>query len=1005
MSFLAGLPDDFDFVLALHEGSVVGIATGAAIASQRPALVLLHTTAGLGNAVSALATARVNRAPLLVLVGQQDRRHLAFQPFLAGDLDGLAGNYPVWVGTPAKAQDVPGCIARAYHESITGSGPALVVVPMDDWSEPAGEGAEHAAPQKMLRPAAADDASVSVLADLVEASWAPAIVVGAGADDDRTWAALTALSERLGCPVYQESFGARAGFPQDHENFAGHLPADRARLRQMLSGHDTLLVVGAPVFRQYAYAPGSLVEQGMRVALVTQHADEAHRSPAEVVVLGTPSAVCSALVERIEPRPPAELGRSVLPSVAPPGPGERMLPTHVFSALRDRIPRETVLVEETPSSRLDLHATLPARVPLGFLSAAAGGLGFAIPAAIGVRMAAPKRPVVAVVGDGSSLYQIQALWSAARYRVGVLIVVLVNGRYAIMDQLAAREGGTPPWPSFEEVDVAALARALGCQSRRISTHPELLGALDDVLPSLHERHEPLLLAVDVAAPDVTSSSRQREDLGEEITMGSGEAIEQQLLIGGSWEPAASGATFERQSPFTGDVITVAASAGREDARRAVDAAKGAFAEWAATPPTQRRKILNDAADLLMERAPEIASVMTQEVGATFGWGMFNCDLAARMLREAAAQVNAVKGEVLATDVPGATSMGVRQPVGVVVGMAPWNAPVILATRAVATPLAYGNTVVLKASEKCPRVHAAVVEALNDAGAPAGAINLIIHSESDAPDVVDELIAHPDVRRVNFTGSTRVGRIIASKCAEHLKRCLLELGGKAPQVVLADADLEEAANAASFGAFMNAGQICMSTERVVVERQVSSELRDKLVHRAASLTVGDPSDAATMIGPVIDDASRERLLAMIEDARSKGAEVLAGGQAEGNLVTPTVIAGVTPEMSLYAEESFGPVVTIVEVDNEDEAVGVANDSEYGLSAAVFSGDTERALAVARRIESGICHVNSSTVDDEPQVPFGGVKSSGWGRFGGSAALEEFTELRWITFQDGERHYPI
>ena len=235
----------------------------------------------------------------------------------------------------------------------------------------------------------------------------------------------------------------------------------------------------------------------------------------------------------------------------------------------------------------------------------------------------------------------------------------------------------------------------------------------------------------------------------------------------------------------------------------------------------------------MERAPEIASMMTEEVGGTFGWGMFNCDLASRMLREAAAQTYSVTGEVIPSDVPGALSMGVRQPVGVVVGMAPWNAPVILSTRAVATPLAYGNTVVLKASEQCPRTHAAVVRAIADAGVPAGAVNLIIHSAGDAPDVVDELIAHPAVRRVNFTGSTKVGRIVATKCAEHLKRCLLELGGKAPQVVLPDADLEAAADAASFGAFMNSGQICMSTERIVADRSVADELGSKLAERARS----------------------------------------------------------------------------------------------------------------------------------------------------------------------------
>jgi benzaldehyde dehydrogenase (NAD) len=480
---------------------------------------------------------------------------------------------------------------------------------------------------------------------------------------------------------------------------------------------------------------------------------------------------------------------------------------------------------------------------------------------------------------------------------------------------------------------------------------------------------------------------------------------QELLIGGRWTGAEGGATFERTDPLTGMPVTVAAAAGRADARRAVEAARDAFPQWAKTPPGERRRLLLAAADLLMERATNIAALMTEEVGGTFGWGMFNCDLASRMLREAAAQAYAVKGEVIPSDVPGALAMGVRQPAGVVVGMAPWNAPVILSTRAIATPLAYGNTVVLKASEHCPRTHAAVVAVLHDAGLPPGVVNLVIHAAEDAPDVVDELIAHPATRRVNFTGSTRVGRIVAMKCAEHLKRCVLELGGKAPMVVLDDADLEEAANAASFGAFMNSGQICMSTERLVVDRAVADDLGARLAERAGKLVVGDPRDQGTMIGPVIDDASRERIMELIEDARAKGAQVLAGGSADGNLIEPTVLAGVTPDMRLYAEESFGPVVVILPVSGPDEAVRVANDTRYGLASAVFSADVDRALAIAREIESGICHVNASTVHDEPQMPFGGVKESGWGRFGGTAALEEFTELRWMTVQQTSRHYPI
>jgi vanillin dehydrogenase len=480
---------------------------------------------------------------------------------------------------------------------------------------------------------------------------------------------------------------------------------------------------------------------------------------------------------------------------------------------------------------------------------------------------------------------------------------------------------------------------------------------------------------------------------------------QQLLIGGSWAGAAGDRSFETTDPWTGETAGSAAAAGRDDARAAAEAAGEAFREWSRTPPTQRRELLQKAAALLMERAPQIAGIVTQETGGTFGWGMFNCKLAAGMLGEAAAQTTAVTGEVIPSDVPGLTALGLRQPAGVVVGIAPWNAPVILATRAVATPLAFGNTVVLKASELCPRTHGEVVRALADAGLPPGVVNLVTHEAGDAADVVDELIAHPAVRRINFTGSTRVGRLVAENAARHLKRVLLELGGKAPLVVLADADLDEAVAAAKFGAFMHQGQICMATEKIVVERAVADSFAEQLGERAAALTVGDPREQDTEIGPLVNRAALERVTALVDDAVQRGAQVVTGGEAEGPCYRPTVLTGVTPEMRIYHEESFGPVVGIMSVDGPEEAVRVANDTEYGLAASVFGGHVPTALDLARQIESGICHVNGATVHDEPQMPFGGVKASGWGRFGGKAAIEEFTELRWITVQQGSRHYPL
>ncbi|GAA3643211.1 benzoylformate decarboxylase [Nonomuraea antimicrobica] len=501
--FLVDLPDDLEFVLGLHEGAVVGMATGHAIATGQPALVQLHTTAGLGNAVGALATARVNRAPLVVLVGQQDRRHLAMEPFLAGRLEGLAGAYPVWEHLPVRPQDVPGAVRRAFHEAAQHRGPAIVVVPMDDWSAPFDPDLDVAGPLAVARARRRPGPDVEGVARLLDRAESPVLVVGAGADEQRAWEALVTLAERLGAPVWQEAFGARAGFPQDHPQFAGHLPAGRSGLRAVLAGHDVALVVGTGAFRQYVYEPGPLVPDGLAVAVISDDPDELHHSHADVALLADAASACAAITERLRPRPVTAVRRPSR-AVAPPGAGGRLAAAHVFTALAERLPRDAVLVEETPSSRPELHRLLPARSPRGFVSAAMGGLGFALPAAAGLRMGDPSRPVVAVLGDGSSLYAVQGLWSAARYSCGVLFIVLTNGRYAIMDQLAGDAGGKPPWPAFTDVDIAELARSLNCPARRITTHAELVSTLDEVLPALATRTEPLLLDVAVAADDPTT---------------------------------------------------------------------------------------------------------------------------------------------------------------------------------------------------------------------------------------------------------------------------------------------------------------------------------------------------------------------------------------------------------------------------------------------------------------------------------------------------------------------
>ncbi|HTT28289.1 MAG TPA: thiamine pyrophosphate-binding protein [Solirubrobacteraceae bacterium] len=493
IAFLTDLPPDIRFVLALHEGSVVGMATGYALARGEPAFVNLHTAAGLGNAINAIANARDCRAPLVILVGQQDRRQIAFEPFLTGrQLDRLAGEYPVWRHFPARGQDVPGAIARAYHEAKAARGPALLVVPMGDWLEPADELAAGA-PARLLRPHSVQAADVSELADLLAQADAPALVVGA--PDEEDWDGVVTLAERLRCPVWQEPFSRRVSFPQDHPLFAGHLHWQRRLMHDDLERYDVVLTVGTNAFRAYLFdEPVALVGPETRVAVLTADPAEAHRSPCDLAVVAPVGAACHALVEQLTERagnPPEPVRRPA--PLAPPKDGEALRPGHVLDALAERLPDDVLLIEECPSSQPELYQRLPVRIPFGFLSTANGCLGFGLSGSIGLRMGLPDRPVVAVLGDGSTMYAIQALWSAARYDVGVLLVVLANRRYAIMDALARRNGGAGAWPGFEAVDIGGLARSLGCPSVRVQTHSELLDTLDDAFDGLVEKRAPLLV--------------------------------------------------------------------------------------------------------------------------------------------------------------------------------------------------------------------------------------------------------------------------------------------------------------------------------------------------------------------------------------------------------------------------------------------------------------------------------------------------------------------------------
>jgi len=477
-----------------------------------------------------------------------------------------------------------------------------------------------------------------------------------------------------------------------------------------------------------------------------------------------------------------------------------------------------------------------------------------------------------------------------------------------------------------------------------------------------------------------------------------------LFINGEWVAAAGNAEFPVYNPATEEVWTHVADGSRADAKAAIAAAQEAQPAWAALPHPERARIIAKAGDILEARAKELQEIIVAEGGSWIGKAMFETNYSAGVYRAAAAAAYQVTGEILPSDL-NKLSLVVREPLGVVSVISPWNFPVILSSRGFAVALAVGNAVVLKPSEETPVAGGLfLAQIMEEAGVPKGVFNVVTCSRDNVAEVGDELVSNPAVRGISFTGSTAVGAQLAAKAGSLLKRCVLELGGKDALIVLDDANIERAVNAATFGAFMHQGQICMSVERIIVDRKVADAFTEQFVANVKKLKVGDPKDIANCIGPVINRKQLERIAGHVDDAVSRGAKLLAGGGHKGLFFEPTVLGDVTPEMRVFREETFGPVAPIIVANDEDDAVRLANDSEYGLSAGIITSDEERGLAVARRLHTGMAHVNDSSIHDEPHVPFGGIGSSGLGRHGGRPGIEQFTELRWVTLERGGRHYP-
>lgn len=464
------------------------------------------------------------------------------------------------------------------------------------------------------------------------------------------------------------------------------------------------------------------------------------------------------------------------------------------------------------------------------------------------------------------------------------------------------------------------------------------------------------------------------------------------------QPTAAELYVEREDPSTGQRVSREIAHSLTDCQDLVVQAAAAFPDWADTPVIARAALLIRLAEVLLQKRDELCATMIQEIGTTADWAAHNVEFAVELLRETAAYAEELERVEELPQQSGVSHQVERSPCGVCLGITPWNAPIILGVRAMAAPLLCGNTVLIKGSEVAPRLFRLLADATLEAGFPPGVVRVFINRAQDSERIVEALISSPVIRRVNFTGSTRVGKRVAELCAKYLKRPLLELGGQATMVVLEDADLQAAASAALLGAYLNQGQICMSTERLVVADTIADELIALIEKGRKQLKLGPAEAADTQLGPVISAAAAERLAALISDAVSHGATLVGGGGVRDTFVEPTLLDGVEPPMRLYSEEVFGPILSVTRVGSELEAITVTNDSEYGLTTAVFSGDSERARRLARRLHSGICHINRATVNDNPHAPFGGVKSSGYGRFGGRWALNEFTEIRWISELD-------
>ena len=479
--------------------------------------------------------------------------------------------------------------------------------------------------------------------------------------------------------------------------------------------------------------------------------------------------------------------------------------------------------------------------------------------------------------------------------------------------------------------------------------------------------------------------------------------EYKLFINGQDKASSNGKIVDDINPSNGEVFARVHMASVEDIEDAIQSAYVAQKSWAATPPRQKEKVLLKAADIFEERADEIKTILMQESGSVFGKCMFEIGMVADILRTAAGEARRVSGQTFTSNDPGVLSYSTRRPLGVIAGISPFNAPMILSSKKFAFAIAAGNSFVLKPSSHTPVCGLVFGEVFKDAGLPDGVLNIIPCSSKDLGETfqTDKRIA-----MITLTGSTRVGKIVAASAAMNMKKCTVELGGKSPTIVLGDADVDYAVDTAAFSIFMHQGQICMAGSRIIVQENIYDEFCKKFAAKVKTLKVGSPEDPTTIVGPLIEEAQCEFIDSLVDDAVAKGANLLSGREHDGCFYKPTVVADVTESMTIFHEEAFGPAAAIIKARDIDHILELANNSNYGLSAAVITDNLSAALRLTEELETGMVHVNGPTIQDEAHIPFGGVKESGMGREGGHFSIEEMTELKWVTVEGHlSHHYPF